>query len=84
VRIEVCVARHVDAAEVSFMPIYLTLYEGETAAHAQPVIATSDPAIIALVRRLLLQRLSGDPLSQRIPRPRREPPNGQEPHDASA
>jgi hypothetical protein len=69
------------------MPVYLTLYEGQTPAEAQPVVATSDPHIIAMVRRLLMERL-GDtcptPVMQLTPsnsrnRPKRKvSPDGRE------
>jgi hypothetical protein len=33
------------------------VFEGDSPAQARPVLATSDPAIIAVVRRLLMERL---------------------------
>jgi hypothetical protein len=43
------------------MALFLTVFEGDSPAHARPVLATSDPAIIAVVRRLLMDRLVEEP-----------------------
>jgi hypothetical protein len=57
------------------MALFLTVFEGDSPAQARPVVATSDPAIIAVVRRLLMDRLAEAPTSpvlqlQRRPTPR--------------
>jgi hypothetical protein len=43
------------------MAIFLTVFEGDSPAQARPVLATADPAIIAVVRRLLMDRLVEKP-----------------------
>lgn len=43
------------------MAIFLTVFEGDSPAQARPVLATADPAIIAVVRRLLMDRLVEEP-----------------------
>ena len=44
------------------MALFLTVFEGDSPAQARPVLATSDPAIIAVVRRLLMDRLVEEPM----------------------
>jgi hypothetical protein len=43
------------------MPIFLTIFEGDSLAKARPVLATADPVIIAAVRDWLLGRLQTGP-----------------------
>ena len=60
------------------MPLSLVILEGLTTATSQPILATRDPQIIAVVRQLLLDRLADQPTSKILPfedagkRPRRE------------
>ena len=43
------------------MPLSLVILDGPTPATAHPILATSDPAILAAVCQLLLQRLADAP-----------------------
>jgi hypothetical protein len=43
------------------MPLFLTLHEGSTPATARPIVAISDPGVIAAVRQLLIDRLADAP-----------------------
>jgi hypothetical protein len=52
------------------MPLFLTIFEGESPSEAQPLLATHDPAIIAAVRRLLLARLGHESRGKLLPLPR--------------
>lgn len=62
------------------MPIFLTVFEGDSPAQARPVVATSDPAIIAVVRRLLWDRLAEAPTSPvlHLQRRQRSPHQGKD------
>jgi hypothetical protein len=53
------------------MAIFLTVFEGDSPAHARPVLATADPTIIAVVRRLLMERLGDEPTGTLMPLPTR-------------
>jgi len=59
------------------MAIFLTVFEGDSPAHARPVLATSDPAIIAVVRRLLMDRLTEEPKRPVLRLPRPQTPHNQ-------
>jgi hypothetical protein len=43
------------------MPLFVTIFEGNTPADARPVVAISDADIVATVRALLLERLADEP-----------------------
>ena len=42
------------------MPLSLVIFNNPTPYEAHPLLATHDPIIIAVVRRLLLERLGAD------------------------
>jgi hypothetical protein len=44
------------------MPLFLTVFEGSTPATARPIVAISDPGVIAAVRQLRIDRLADAPL----------------------
>jgi hypothetical protein len=43
------------------MPLSIIVYDGEVPDRTRPLLATSDPAIIEAVTRLLTDRLAGTP-----------------------
>ena len=49
------------------MPLFLTIFEGATPATARPILAINDPAVMAAVRRLLLERLADAPVAKVSP-----------------
>jgi hypothetical protein len=52
------------------MPLSLVIFENPSEEEAYPLLATRDPAIIAIVRRLLMDRLAEKPTGTvlRLPR----------------
>ena len=66
------------------MPLYLTILEGPTPAEAHPLLATHDPAIIRVVRQLLMDRLAEAPDRplRRLTRPRPVAPSQAPPEGA--
>lgn len=44
------------------MPLFLTILEGPSPSEATPLLATSDPRLIALVARELAARLGPEPV----------------------
>jgi hypothetical protein len=53
------------------MSLSLVLLDGPTPAEAHPILVTSDPNIIAAVRRLILERLAVEPSGQVWQQPQR-------------
>jgi hypothetical protein len=49
------------------MGLSLVIFENPTAEEAYPLLATHDPAIIATVRQLILQRLGGTQPGKVVP-----------------
>lgn len=49
------------------MPLFLTIFEGPSPLEAKPILATRDPGIIGVVRRLLMERLTEDPVNKLVP-----------------
>jgi hypothetical protein len=49
------------------MGLSLVIFENPTADEAYPLLATHDPAIIATVRHLILQRLGGQQPGKVLP-----------------
>lgn len=49
------------------MAVSLVVFEGPTPSKARPVLATRDPYIIAALRRLLVERLTDEPVTDFFP-----------------
>jgi len=63
------------------MPLFLTILEGPSPSSAAPLLATSDPDLIALVARELVARLGGHPQGRGVLR--RLPPRKAGPTEPS-
>ena len=59
------------------MALSLVIFENPSEEEAYPLLATRDPAIIAIVRRLLMDRLTEKPTGSVLRLPREQTPRNQ-------
>ena len=59
------------------MPLSLVIFENPSSEEAYPLLATRDPAIISIVRRLLMDRLAEEPTRPVLPLQRPQTPRNQ-------
>jgi hypothetical protein len=57
------------------MSLSLVIYDNPSPEEAYPLIATRDPEIITLVRRLLMARLGGEPMGKILALDHRDSPS---------